>query len=119
MAHTIQEALLDAGLTPHSKQAKAKFQALVSEPSTSAKTLPKWLTRNGRNTGPVSDFFQPLRKGKRVWLIHPSNRHYVEVISITKWNELQAKVQLAGEDHPRTFSLSAKVKYVVTGKNPK
>lgn len=118
MTHTMQEALLDAGLTPHSRQAKAKVQALVTHPDQPAKSLPKWLTRNGRSTGPVKDFFRPLRDGKRVWLIHPSNRHYVEVISITQWNDLLAKVQLAGEDQPRKFRLDAKVKYVVTGKHP-
>lgn len=118
MAHTMQEALFDAGLTPHSKQAKREVASILAEPEHPARGLPKWLTRNGRMTGPITDFYVPLQRGRRVWLIHPSNTTYTEVISASPWGAGLAKVQLAGEDQPRKFSTRARVKYVITGKNP-
>jgi hypothetical protein len=108
MASTIQEALINAGLTSRNQQ------VLAPHPDARSTRLPKWLTRNGRMTGPISDFFGPLHHDThKVWLIHPSNKAFSRVLSIEPDGRF-AHVLLENESEPRKFRLDAKVRYVLT-----
>lgn len=113
MAHTIQEALHAAGLVD-----TERYKTLAPEPSMASRRhgLPKWLTRNGLMTGPISDLIDPLRLGThQAWLINEHARTYAEVIDIEPTNNPRLlAVQLAGEDESRTFRADVKVRYVLT-----